>query len=233
MSGEMALATRRIFPPFSVVRIIPSETALRRDHLAGLKAAITIFLQVVIALGPRLRNLRAGTILHPSNPLSERRSPFFRERRGTLALLVLAAAALSCGGCRRALDAGRAREEVIAREKASFDAWQRKDKAFYEEYWSDAMTEFLPDNPRLVTKAETMPKFEQIVDHWKLNSLEMIDPDVRVYGDIAILTYREAVSGSAAGQASQYTGKVTMIYVREGERWRGVHYHESKNEPSN
>ena len=31
------------------------------------------------------------------------------------------------------------------------------------------------------------------------------------------------------GQPSTYTGKVTMVYVRQGGVWRGVHYHESAN----
>ena len=53
-------------------------------------------------------------------------------------------------------------------------------------------------------------------------------PEVRVYGDVAILTYRENVTGSYEGKPSKYTGKVTMVYVKQKGTWRGVHYHESK-----
>jgi ketosteroid isomerase-like protein len=57
----------------------------------------------------------------------------------------------------------------------------------------------------------------------------MYNPRVQVYGDTAVLTYNEMISGTYDGQPSTYTGKVTMVYVRQGGVWRGVHYHESAN----
>ncbi|MBV9960058.1 MAG: nuclear transport factor 2 family protein [Acidobacteria bacterium] len=119
--------------------------------------------------------------------------------------------------------------EIIAREKASFAAWQRKDKAFYADYWAEDFTEFLPSNPYLDHKANLMPKFEQLVEHWKLVDFQMYNPQVQVYGDVAVLTYNESISGTYDGQPSSYTGKVTMVYVKQGNTWRGAHYHESQN----
>lgn len=119
--------------------------------------------------------------------------------------------------------------EIIAREKASFAAWQRKDKAFYADYWADDFTEFLPSNPYLDTKANLMPKFEQMVEQWKIIDFQMYNPQVQTYGDVAVLTYNESISGKYDGQASSYTGKVTMVYVKQNGAWRGVHYHESMN----
>lgn len=120
-------------------------------------------------------------------------------------------------------------QEIIAREKASFVAWQQKDKAFYASYWGDEMTEFLPDNPHLTSKREEMPVFEHLVTAWRLDSIEMIHPDVRVYGDVALLTYEEAVSGASDGKPVRYRGKVTMVYVKRNGQWQGIHYHESKD----
>ncbi len=119
--------------------------------------------------------------------------------------------------------------EIIAREKASFAAWQRKDKAFYADYWADDFTEFLPSNPYLDTKANLMPKFEQMTEAWKITDFQMYNPQVQVYGDVAVLTYNESINGKYEGQPSSYTGKVTMVYVKQGGAWRGVHYHESMN----
>jgi ketosteroid isomerase-like protein len=119
--------------------------------------------------------------------------------------------------------------EIIAREKASFAAWQRKDKAFYADYWAEDFTEFLPSNPYLDSKANLMPKFEQLVEHWKIVDFQMYNPQVQVYGDVAVLTYNESISGTYDGQPSSYTGKVTMVYVKQGNTWRGAHYHESVN----
>ena len=63
-------------------------------------------------------------------------------------------------------------------------------------------------------------------------SVQMTEPEVQIYGNGAILTYKETVSGDE-GQPSNYTGKVTMIYVNEGGRWSGVYYYESKNKAKN
>jgi hypothetical protein len=60
-----------------------------------------------------------------------------------------------------------------------------------------------------------------------LGPVKILDPEVQVYGDVAILTYREAVTGVAKGQPVHYTGKATMVYVKRQGEWRGVHYHES------
>lgn len=121
------------------------------------------------------------------------------------------------------------RQEIIEREKASFAAWRNQDKAFYADYWADDMTEFLPDNPKLLRKEENMKKFEQFVRDWRLDGIDMINPEVRLYGEVAVLTYRENVSGKYKGKALRYSGKVTMIYVKHGVTWKGVHYHESKD----
>jgi len=152
-----------------------------------------------------------------------------RRKISRLSMLLAFFAFWSCfaAGCSR--NPEEVKREIVAREKASFEAWKMKDKKFYDDYWRDNMTEFLPDDANLVRKSEMMPRFEEITKNWKLDSLEILDPEVEVYGDVAVLTYREVVSGSSKGQPSHYIGKVTMIYLNERGRWRGVHYHESKN----
>lgn len=119
--------------------------------------------------------------------------------------------------------------QIIAREKASFVAWQNKDKAFYADYWADDFTEFLPSSPYLDSKKNLMAKFDELVDHWKIVDFQMYNARVQVYGNTAILTYNESISGTYDGQPSTYTGKVTMVYVKQGNTWRGAHYHESMN----
>jgi len=121
--------------------------------------------------------------------------------------------------------------QIIAREKAAFEAWQRKDKAFYADYWADDFTEFLPHSPYLATdpKANLLPRFEQLAERWKIVDFQMYNPRVQVYGDVAVLTYTESVEGRSDGQPISYTGKATMVYFKQGATWRGVHYHESAN----
>jgi ketosteroid isomerase-like protein len=52
---------------------------------------------------------------------------------------------------------------------------------------------------------------------------------VQVYGDTAVLTYNSSVSATFAGQPLNYTGKMTAVYVKQGNTWRVVHSHESMN----
>jgi ketosteroid isomerase-like protein len=120
---------------------------------------------------------------------------------------------------------------IIAREKASVEAWQRKDKAFFADFLADDSTYFSSMNPYLETDPKTnfLPKFEQYVELFKFNDFQMYNPRVQVYGDTAVLTYNTSASVSMGGQAMHYTAKATTVYVKQGNTWRVVHSHESMN----
>ncbi len=159
-----------------------------------------------------------------------------KKRLGLLILLLLVAGGegLRLGAGRGGVaDAGTSAvaDQIIARERAAFEAWQRKDKAFYADYWADDFTAFLPNSPYLEIDPKTnlLPRFEQLAERWKIVYFRMYNPRVQLYGDVAILTYTEAVEGKYEGQPMSYTGKVTMVYVKQNAVWRGVHYHESAN----
>jgi ketosteroid isomerase-like protein len=124
--------------------------------------------------------------------------------------------------------------QIIAREKASVEAWQRKDKAFFADYLADDATYFGPNSPYLETepKANFLPKFEQMAEMFKYVDFQMYNPRVQVYGDTAVLTYNNNVSIMVGGQPLNYTGKVTSVYVKQGNTWRVVHGHESSNPAS-
>lgn len=121
--------------------------------------------------------------------------------------------------------------QIIAREKASFTAWQRKDKAFFTDFMAEDATFFDSQTPYLQTdpKENFLPKFEQYVEMFKMNDFQMYNPRVQVYGDVAILTYNSSVSANFGGQQMNYTSKVTSIYHRQGGTWRVVHGHETMN----
>jgi len=52
-----------------------------------------------------------------------------------------------------------------------------------------------------------MPRFEEDAEAWKLEQLRMIDPEVHVYGDIAILIYKEGYREPTKDDAPNTTGK--------------------------
>lgn len=121
--------------------------------------------------------------------------------------------------------------QIIAREKASFEAWQHKDKAFFTDFLADDATFFSFESPYLETdpKVNFIPKFEQYAEMFKFNDYQMYNPRVQVYGDTAVLTYNSSISASFAGQPINYTAKVTSVYVKQGNTWRVVHAHETMN----
>jgi ketosteroid isomerase-like protein len=157
------------------------------------------------------------------------------KRKLSLLMLLLVAAAcaftLFAGGSRAAETQQAISDQIIARERASFDAWQRKDKAFFENFLADDSTGFSPEGPYLQTdpKVNFLPKFEKYAEMFKINDFQMYNPRVQVYGDTAILTYNSSVSLSMGGQPINYTAKVTSVYVKQGNAWRVVHAHESLN----
>jgi ketosteroid isomerase-like protein len=121
--------------------------------------------------------------------------------------------------------------QIIAREKSSVEAWQRKDKAFFADFLAEDATYFSPMSPYLDAepRANFLPKFEQYVEMFKYTDVQMYNPRVQVYGDVAVLTYNSSVSGSMAGQHINYTAKMTTVYVKQGNTWRVAHGHESMN----
>lgn len=158
------------------------------------------------------------------------------KRKLSLATVLLIAAlcgmAIMVGGSHVAAGPQSIRDQIIAREKASFDAWQRKDKAFFENFLADDATYFSFDNPYLETdpKVNFLPKFEKYSELFKINDFQMYNPHVQVYGDTAILSYNSSVSVSMGGQSMNYTAKVTSVFVKQGNTWRVVHGHETMNQ---
>jgi uncharacterized protein (TIGR02246 family) len=124
--------------------------------------------------------------------------------------------------------------QIIAREKAGFEAWQRKDKAFFNDLFTDDSSYFGFMSPYLQIdpKQNFLPKMDKYFEMFKMDDFEMLNPRVQVYGDVAILTYNHSVAGNFAGQQMNYTGKMTVVYVKQGNTWRVAHGHESIN-PAN
>src|SRR5207253_10519333 len=86
--------------------------------------------------------------------------------------------------------------QIIARERASTEAWQNKNKNFFMDLLADDATFFASENPYLETdpKVNFLPKFDLYVEQFKIMDWQMFNPRVQVYGDTAILTYNQAAT---------------------------------------
>jgi ketosteroid isomerase-like protein len=141
-------------------------------------------------------------------------------------LILLTGRAVSADAPQQAIAA-----QIIAREKAAHEAWEKKDKAFWADYLAEDSTAFFSQNPYLESdpKVSFLPKFEQYTEMMKTLDFQMYNPHVQVYGDTAILTYNASSTVNMAGRTMSYTSKVTSVYVKQGSTWRVVHMHESMN----
>jgi ketosteroid isomerase-like protein len=126
---------------------------------------------------------------------------------------------------------GQADAEIISREKGAVQAWQQKNKAYWTDYLAKDATYFGPYSPyRDDNPQETfLPNFEKYVEMYQILDFQMYNPRVQMFGNVAVLTYDEAVTSNMAGTVMNYTGKVTAVFVREGGTWKIVHGHESLN----
>lgn len=157
-----------------------------------------------------------------------------RKVFGTVIALVIVIGCLSLFAVRRAAADPSQQDvanQVIARERASVEAWQNKNKNFFMDYLTDDATFFASENPYLETdpKVNFLPKFDQYAEQFKIVDWQMYNPRVQTYGDTAILTYNQSAVVNFGGRMMNYTGKVTSVYVKQGNTWRVVHTHESMN----
>ena len=146
-------------------------------------------------------------------------------------LMVIAIGAMVVFALSLGIARAQVANQIIAREKASVEAWQKKDKAFFADYLADDATFFGPRSPYLDTdpKVNFLPKFEQYTTMFKYVDFQMYNPRVQMYGDVAVLAYHESVIIEMGGKPMSYSGKVTSVYVKQGNTWRVVHSHESAN----
>lgn len=143
-----------------------------------------------------------------------------------IAMLLVSAASLASAQAKMSVA-----DQIIAREKASFDAWMKKDKAFFLDFLADDGTYFGVRSPYLETepKINFLPKFEMYAEMFKILDYQMYNARVQVYGDAAVLTYNSSVTAQMGTSPINYTAKVTSVYVKQGNVWRTVHGHESMN----
>lgn len=153
-------------------------------------------------------------------------SPSTMKTRRT-ALLPLAFGLMIAVGAVAAAEPTGVAAEVIAAAKAQWAA-ENANKPASQSMSSiaDDYTEFNPMVPTLVEGKAMAAKFytASLQSGDKNLVSEMINPNVQVYGDTAILTYNYAgVIKDADGKMRNDVAKSTRVYVKQGGEWKLVH----------
>ena len=143
-------------------------------------------------------------------------------RRAAALVCALLMATLSCGRAGNASDTGR----IIALERSALDRWGKGDPQGYLETYAAEVTYF---DPMVGRRLDGLPVVRRVLasisGKVRVDRFEMIDPQVRIYGDVAVLTFN-LVDYVAGGDDTLRVGwNSTEVYRRLNGSWRIVHSH--------
>lgn len=133
----------------------------------------------------------------------------------------------TAGGVRRksmsGADKAALKETLVKLEKQSWEAWQKRDGKFYQEFLSDDHVEVGPGGTS--TKAEVVAFVGSpacVVRSWSVDSFGLTVFDA----DTALLTYH-AQQDTVCRAPVPSPAWVSSLYVRRGGRWLNALYQQS------
>ena len=122
-----------------------------------------------------------------------------------------------------------AQETVISLERAALERWSKGDPFGYSENAADDITYFdhftKTRRDGIGAVKDHLGQFEGTVD---VPQSKMIDPKVRVHGDLAVLAFNWETYTNDGELTSRWNA--TEVYRRDDGQWRYVHMHWSKVE---
>jgi ketosteroid isomerase-like protein len=119
-------------------------------------------------------------------------------------------------------------ETILALEKTALDRWGKGDPGGCLELYAPDITYFDPAVPQRVDGYEAMRQYyAPITGKISIDRFEYLNTDVRVNGDIAILTYNLVSHGRGAEDAPAVGTRwnVTAVYQHLSGDWKIVHSH--------
>ncbi len=120
---------------------------------------------------------------------------------------------------------------VLQVERNAWEAAKNKQLDALADYFAEEASFFGPSQAyRIRGKADLMRDMETWLKQVDLTSYQILDSEVKVLGDTALLTYYFTESGTREGKAFSHAGKMSMVFVKQGGKWRVLHEHESLNQ---
>jgi ketosteroid isomerase-like protein len=121
-------------------------------------------------------------------------------------------------------------QAIIQVERNAWEAFKSKNLPAMQDYYADGATAFSDDQAyRIKGKADILSAKEASMKQSDLLSYKMLDPQVQVLGDTAVLTYYFTESSMEGGKASNHAGKISMVFVKQDGKWRALHEHVAAN----
>jgi len=121
-------------------------------------------------------------------------------------------------------------QRIIQIERDAWEALRSKDLAAIGNYFADDVSIFEYGQAyRIQGKAEVLRGIETWLGDSTIRSYQILDPKVQVLGDTAILSYYFTDTVVTAGREMPHSGKLTVVFAKEGGAWKALHEHVSLN----
>ena len=122
-------------------------------------------------------------------------------------------------------------QAIIKIERDAWEAYKNKQIDAFNDYYADDASAFGDEQAyRVRGKADIMRGMEASMKQEDLVSYQILDPQVQVLGDTALLTYYYTENSTKDGKTSENAGKATMVFVKQGGKWRALHAHMATNQ---
>jgi ketosteroid isomerase-like protein len=122
-------------------------------------------------------------------------------------------------------------QAIIQIERNAWEAYKNKKIEAFNDYYADDASAFSDEQAyRVRGKADILRGMEASMKQSDLLAYQILDPQVQVLGDTALLTYYYSESEMKDGKSSENAGKVSMVFVRQGGKWRALHEHIATNQ---
>lgn len=123
------------------------------------------------------------------------------------------------------------KEQIIGMEKAALDRWKTGDTFGFVEIAADDITYFDPFLEKRVTG------LKEFTDHYasfrysfNFPGYELLNPDVQLYGDTAVLTFNFEGTGN---DGSKNLWNATEVYHKFNDDWKLISSHWSSTKSGN
>ena len=123
-------------------------------------------------------------------------------------------------------------QAIIKMERDAWEAYKNKQVKAFNDYYADDASAFSDEQAyRVRGKADIIRGLEASMKQGDLLSYQILDPQVQVLGDTALLTYYYTETAMKGGKSSNNAGKITVVFVKQGGKWRALHDHIATNQP--
>ena len=123
-----------------------------------------------------------------------------------------------------------AKKEILQVERGAWEPIEQSQPESLRGYYAEDVSAFGENRAyRTRGREEALRAIQTAIEQADLRSWQILDPQVQLAGDTAVLTYYYTESGFAGGKEFKSSGKATVVFVKEDGAWRSIHEHRSAN----